>query len=133
MKTLRRRLRVRLLVQRGRGPSCALVLLPVILLTLFSAENAAADERDGSTAQVSDAESTAQLLYAQRCAACHDQPEDYVPSRAQLTSRSADDVLRTLQRGSMSPQVAGLTEHQVLELAQAGFNVYIFQRRSGIT
>jgi polyvinyl alcohol dehydrogenase (cytochrome) len=57
-------------------------------------------------------------LYAARCAACHDQPRDRIPSRAQLTMRSPEEVARALTTGLMRSQSAGLNLIEINSLAQ---------------
>lgn len=46
-------------------------------------------------------------LYKQRCAVCHDEPQDRVPPLFLINQRSADDIIQTLTYGSMKQHAAG--------------------------
>src|SRR5262245_37432226 len=48
-------------------------------------------------------------IYQQRCAICHDNPQDRVPPRFLIARRSAEDVIRTLTTGSLKQLAAGST------------------------
>src|SRR4029434_1562570 len=52
-------------------------------------------------------------LYKQKCAVCHDDPQDRVPPLFLIRRRSAEDVIMTLTSGSMKPQRTGLNAEQV--------------------
>lgn len=56
-------------------------------------------------------------LYKQRCAVCHDEPQDRVPPLFLIRRRSAEDVIQTLTTGVMKQQAKGLTEDQIRQLA----------------
>lgn len=56
-------------------------------------------------------------LYKQRCAVCHDEPQDRVPPLFLIRRRSAEDVMQTLTSGAMKQQAKGLTEEQIRQLA----------------
>ncbi len=56
-------------------------------------------------------------LYKQKCAVCHDGPEERVPPLFLIRRRSAEDVIQTLTTGSMKQQAAGLSKDQIRALA----------------
>ncbi|HEX5734181.1 MAG TPA: PQQ-binding-like beta-propeller repeat protein [Blastocatellia bacterium] len=56
-------------------------------------------------------------LYKQRCAVCHDNPQDRIPPLFLIRRRSAEDVIQTLTTGSMKQQASGLSADQVRALA----------------
>lgn len=56
-------------------------------------------------------------LYKQRCAVCHDNPQDRIPPLFLIRRRSAEDVVQTLTEGSMKQQAAGLLAEQIRALA----------------
>jgi polyvinyl alcohol dehydrogenase (cytochrome) len=56
-------------------------------------------------------------IYQQRCAMCHENPQDRVPPRFLIARRSAEDVIQTLTSGSMKQQASGLTADQIRGLA----------------
>ena len=58
-------------------------------------------------------------LYQQRCAVCHDNPNpaDRVPPLFLIRRRSAEDVIQTLESGSMKQQAKGLSAEQLRALA----------------
>ncbi|HJQ70903.1 MAG TPA: PQQ-binding-like beta-propeller repeat protein [Blastocatellia bacterium] len=56
-------------------------------------------------------------LYKQKCAVCHDNPQDRIPPLFLIRRRSAEDVIQTLTTGSMKQQASGLTADQVRALA----------------
>lgn len=58
-----------------------------------------------------------EALYKQRCAACHDNPQDRIPPLFLIRRRSAEDVIQTLTTGSMKQQAAGLNSEQIRALA----------------
>lgn len=65
-------------------------------------------------------------IYQQRCAMCHENPQDRVPPRFLIARRSAEDVIQTLTTGSMKQQAAGLTSDQIRALA-----VYLTGKQPG--
>ncbi len=56
-------------------------------------------------------------IYQQRCAVCHENPQDRVPPRFLIARRSAEDVMQTLSTGVMKQQATGLTADQIRALA----------------
>src|SRR5262252_1092848 len=56
-------------------------------------------------------------LYKQRCAVCHDNPQDRIPPLFLIRRRSAEDVVMTLTSGAMKQQAAGLSAEQIRALA----------------
>ena len=56
-------------------------------------------------------------LYEQRCAVCHDNPQDRIPPKSVLARRSADEVIAALTTGSMKTQASGLKEAEIRALA----------------
>src|SRR5215813_5439302 len=56
-------------------------------------------------------------LYKQRCAVCHDNPQDRIPPLFLIRRRSAEDVVMTLTSGSMKQQASGLSADQIRALA----------------
>jgi polyvinyl alcohol dehydrogenase (cytochrome) len=56
-------------------------------------------------------------LYKQRCAVCHDNPQDRIPPLFLIRRRSAEDVIQTLTTGSMRQQASGLSADQIRALA----------------
>src|SRR5512145_1504085 len=65
-------------------------------------------------------------IYQERCAMCHENPQDRVPPRFLIARRSAEDVIQTLSIGSMKQQAAGLTADQIRALA-----VYLTGKQPG--
>src|SRR5262245_38135691 len=56
-------------------------------------------------------------IYKQKCAVCHDEPQDRVPPLFLIRRRSAEDVVMTLTSGSMKQQASGLNAEQIRALA----------------
>src|SRR5690349_20154212 len=56
-------------------------------------------------------------LYTERCAVCHDDPQDRVPPLFLIRRRAAEDVIQTLSTGVMKQQAAGLSAAQIRALA----------------
>lgn len=56
-------------------------------------------------------------IYAQRCAACHENPTDRVPPRYLFTVRSTDSVIRAMADGPMQQQAAGLKPEEMAAVA----------------
>ncbi len=67
-----------------------------------------------------------EALYKQKCAVCHDTPEDRIPPRFLIARRSAEDVIQTLTTGSMKQQATGLSAEQIKALA-----VYLTGKQPG--
>ena len=60
----------------------------------------------------------AQGIYVERCAVCHDNPNERIPSRETLGTRSADDVMRAFAPyGVMQPHGVGLIPSDIVDLA----------------
>ena len=60
----------------------------------------------------------AQAIYVERCAVCHDNPNDRIPSRDTLATRSPDDVMRAFAPyGVMQPHGVGLIPSDIIDLA----------------
>jgi polyvinyl alcohol dehydrogenase (cytochrome) len=83
----------------------------------FSGRTAVITHGTGISQQnpVSSAEGVA--LYQERCAACHDNPQDRVPPLFLIRRRAAEDVVQTLTNGVMKQQAAGLSADQIRALA----------------
>ena len=58
-----------------------------------------------------------EALYKQRCAVCHDSPQDRTPPLFLIRRRSAEDVVQTLTSGSMRQQASGLSADQIRQIA----------------
>jgi len=67
-----------------------------------------------------------EALYKQRCAVCHDNPQDRIPPLFLIRRRSAEDVMQTLTSGSMKQQASWLSADQVRALA-----VYLTGKQPG--
>ena len=72
--------------------------------------------REGRTGAQTTAPDGAKL-YEQRCAVCHDNPQDRIPPKSVLARRSADEVIAALTTGSMKTQASGLKEAEIRALA----------------
>lgn len=83
----------------------------------FSATNAAYPPLKLTLPQQAATSSEGAELYRQRCAVCHDDPQDRVPPLFLLRRRSAEDVIQTLTSGVMKQQAKGLSEDQIRALA----------------
>lgn len=67
-------------------------------------------------------------LYQERCASCHDNPENYTPPKANIALRSPEYVLEALNNGPMQVQAEGLAEAERKALA-----VYLTGRQLGMS
>src|SRR5689334_5976028 len=56
-------------------------------------------------------------LYKERCAVCHDNPQDRIPPLFLIRRRAAEDVIQTLTTGVMKQQAASLSADQIRALA----------------
>lgn len=56
-------------------------------------------------------------LYKQRCAICHDEPQDRTPPLFLIRRRAPEDVIQTLTTGTMRQQASGLNANQIKALA----------------
>ncbi len=81
----------------------------------FSAGIAAFSGDNGQQSAVVSSEGAE--LYKQRCAVCHDNPQDRIPPLFLIRRRSAEDVVQTLTSGSMKQQASGLSGDQIRALA----------------
>lgn len=52
-------------------------------------------------------------IYQQKCASCHDQPQNNIPPRASLAYRSPEAIQYALREGSMKPMAEGLSGEEV--------------------
>src|SRR5262252_1698994 len=57
-------------------------------------------------------------IYRQRCAGCHDNSLERVPSRDAIASLSVEEVSKTLTTGTMRQQAAGLGTSEIQALAE---------------
>jgi polyvinyl alcohol dehydrogenase (cytochrome) len=57
-------------------------------------------------------------LYAQRCAACHDNGGDRTPSKEVLARNPSSFILATLRNGAMAPMAAGLSLPEMTAIAR---------------
>jgi len=58
-----------------------------------------------------------EALYEERCAVCHDNPQDRIPPRLLLGFRSPNAVVRSLTRGTMRPMADGLDSAAIDSIA----------------
>src|SRR5215468_2823386 len=56
-------------------------------------------------------------LYQQRCAVCHDNPQDRTPPKSILAKRAPEEVIAAMTTGSMKTQANGLKESEIRALA----------------
>jgi len=92
------------------------VALFSILISLASVGSAALPFPAGYQ-QTAAASPEGEALYKQRCAMCHDNPQDRIPPLFLIRRRSAEDVVQTLTSGAMKQQAAGLSAAQINALA----------------
>jgi len=57
--------------------------------------------------------STGQQIYQQRCAICHDHPQDRIPPKELLGTRKHDYIVRALTTGLMQMQASGLSAAEI--------------------
>src|SRR5262245_6275784 len=84
---------------------------------LRSESGAASASQSASQQQAAPTSPEGAELYKQRCAVCHDNPQDRIPPLFLIRRRSAEDVIMTLTSGSMKQQAAGLSAEQIRALA----------------
>lgn len=77
--------------------------------------NAPVASQDGPPPQSTAPDGAA--LYRQRCAACHDNPQDRIPPRFILARRTADEVIEAMTTGGMKQQAAGLSSAEIRAIA----------------
>jgi polyvinyl alcohol dehydrogenase (cytochrome) len=58
-------------------------------------------------------QSTGRLIYQQRCALCHDHPQDRIPPKEVLGTRKHDYIVRALTTGLMQMQASGLSAAEI--------------------
>jgi len=111
----------------GVGLFCAAILSGLILsgASLSSARCGVLPEATEEQQPAPTDPASAQI-YLQRCAMCHENPQDRVPPRFLIARRSAEDVIQTLTTGSMKQQSSGLTADQIRALA-----VYLTGKQPG--
>lgn len=56
-------------------------------------------------------------LYVQFCSACHDHPQERIPSRALIAKHTPDEVMQILVSGAMRAQAAGLNMNDRVAVA----------------
>src|ERR1700704_4762844 len=56
---------------------------------------------------------TGQHIYQQRCAVCHDHPQDRIPPKEVLGTRKHDYIVRALTTGLMQMQASGLSAAEI--------------------
>src|SRR5262245_54112690 len=84
----------------------------ILALSYFWGFNTTAQEQTGKAAPPDGA-----ALYQQRCAACHDNPQERTPPKSVLARRTPDEVIASLTTGSMKTQATGLKEAEIRALA----------------
>ena len=82
-----------------------------------SASEAAQQQQTAATSQTAPASPEGAAIYKQKCAVCHDEPQERVPPLFLIRRRSAEDVIMTLTSGSMKQQATGLSAEQIRALA----------------
>jgi polyvinyl alcohol dehydrogenase (cytochrome) len=100
------------------------VVLLSCVASLSSGRAAGFPQAAGSPQQ----EPAGAALYKQKCAVCHDQPQERVPPLFLIRRRSAEDVTQTLTTGPMKQQAAGLSPEQIKDLA-----VFLTGKQPGAT
>ena len=58
------------------------------------------------------------VLFKERCASCHDPAIDRAPTRETMATRPASELVEVMTKGAMQPMADGLSELQVLAIAQ---------------
>lgn len=71
----------------------------------------------GSEAAIDTAAVRGGELWAERCAACHDNPRDRIPPRFAISKKTSDQVVRALTTGTMRQQAEGLGQDDIHTLA----------------
>src|SRR5262245_51407702 len=93
----------------------------VMALAWFWVTLATAQEQTGKVAPPDGAD-----LYQQRCAVCHDNPQDRTPPKSIIAKRTPEEIIASLTTGSMKTQAAGLKELEIGALA-----VYLTGKKLG--
>src|SRR5215470_13337394 len=96
------------------GTSAKYFWSSVVVMTLayFWGILATAQEQPGKDAPPDGAN-----LYQQRCAVCHDNPQDRTPPKSILAGRAPEEIIASLTTGSMKTQASGLKELEIRALA----------------
>lgn len=89
--------------------------LLLIALTWFWGINTSKTTAQEQTGK--DAPPDGAKLYEQRCAVCHDNPQDRIPPKSMLARRAPEEVIAALTTGSMKTQASGLKELEIRALA----------------
>jgi polyvinyl alcohol dehydrogenase (cytochrome) len=103
-------------------------IVSLFVVVLFSAFIPPSDSFRSSGSAASTSEASPQqpspvtspegaAIYQQKCAVCHDEPQERVPPLFLIRRRSAEDVIMTLTSGSMKQQASGLSAEQIRALA----------------
>ncbi len=61
-----------------------------------------------ATGQAPPAGGRGQTIFAERCAECHDSGDDRAPTKAQLATKPAAEIVAALTTGPMAPMAEGL-------------------------
>src|SRR5882762_374848 len=56
---------------------------------------------------------TGQVVYLQRCAVCHDHPQERIPPKSLLGTRTHDYIVNALTKGAMQTQASGLSAGEI--------------------
>lgn len=70
-----------------------------------------------SSAQIPPANISGGEIYQQRCSVCHDHPQDVIPPKEFLTSRTQEYIVNALTKGVMQAQAKGLSVEQINAVA----------------
>jgi len=114
---------------RGRTLIKTLFIVFFVFVFIFPAISFTFEEISVQQSAATSAEGAE--LYKQRCAVCHDTPQDRIPPLFLIRRRSAEDVIQTLSTGSMKQQASGLSADQIRSLAihltgkQPGSSVHV--------
>src|SRR5215510_12319381 len=98
----------------------AIVLFSAFILSAISIRSTGAAASINEAAQQQPTAATSPEgaeLYKQKCAVCHDNPQDRIPPLFLIRRRTAEDVIMTLTSGSMKQQASGLNSEQIRALA----------------
>ncbi|HUK89174.1 MAG TPA: PQQ-binding-like beta-propeller repeat protein [Blastocatellia bacterium] len=104
---------------KRRGYKLFGLLIVGLLLAAVSFFGGATASAGGSVSFQQEAATSPEgaALYKERCAICHDNPQDRVPPAFLIRRRSAEDVIQTLTTGVMRQLAAGLSADQIRALA----------------
>ena len=65
-----------------------------------------------ATSQPPPAAARAEAIYVARCKDCHESGDERAPTRAQLATKPAADIVAALTAGPMAPMAEGLTPEE---------------------